>query len=297
MNDHNRVGIFEPLQRAAIAALEGPQDSVDERVADYERRRDAIAAVLPEPPVCEGTFFVWFRLPDGLTAERLLEEHRVALAPGEGFGPSGAGWARLSLAVEDEAIALGAERLQTAFDRVLTLKIGIVVPFSWSYWGGVVEHSEHQAAALRRRGHEVKVLMGNDPAGVMTRFLHPRTGRHGALPDGIIGVGRSVVVPANGSMTNIVLSPRAMPRIRHVLREEQFDVIHCHEPMTPAICVAAISYAKCPIVATHHAHGDLGWMGPAMHFWGFLMDRVDARIAVSPMAAESAARWIPGTTA
>ncbi len=64
--------------------------------------------------------------------------------------------------------------------------------------------------------------------------------------------------------------------------------------MTPAICVAALSYARCPIVVTHHAHGDLGWMGPALRFWGFLMDRVDARIAVSPMAAESAARWLPG---
>ncbi len=115
LNDHNRVGIFEPLQRAAIAALEGPQDSVDRRVADYERRRDAIAAVLPESPVCEGTFFVWVRLPDGLTAERLLEEHRVAVAPGEGFGPSGAGWARLSLAVDDETIELAVERLEHAF--------------------------------------------------------------------------------------------------------------------------------------------------------------------------------------
>jgi phosphatidyl-myo-inositol alpha-mannosyltransferase len=174
------------------------------------------------------------------------------------------------------------------------VKIGIVVPFSWSYWGGVVEHSEHQAAALRRRGHEVKILMGNDPAGILTRLLHPRTGRHGALPAGIIPVGRSVVVPANGSMTNIVLSPRSLSRVRRILHEEQFDVIHCHEPMTPAICVAAISYAQCPIVVTHHAHGDLGWMGPALHFWGFLMDRVDARIAVSPMAAESASRFIPG---
>ena len=65
--------------------------------------------------MCEGTFFVWLRLPEGLTAERLLEEHRVALAPGEGFGPSGAGWARLSLAVDDETIELGAERLERAF--------------------------------------------------------------------------------------------------------------------------------------------------------------------------------------
>jgi phosphatidylinositol alpha-mannosyltransferase len=173
------------------------------------------------------------------------------------------------------------------------MKIGIVVPFSWSYWGGVVEHAEHQAAALRRRGHDVKILMGNDPPGRLTRLLHPRTGRHGPLPDGIIPVGRSVVVPANGSLPNIVLSPRSIGRVRRVLADEQFDVVHLHEPMTPAVCVAALAYAQCPIVVTHHAHGDLAWMGPALHFWGFLMERVDVRIAVSPMAAESASRWIP----
>ena len=137
--------------------------------------------------------------------------------------------------------------------------------------------------------------MGNDPPGVFTRLLHPRTGRHGPLPDGIIPVGRSVVVPANGSLPNIVLSPRAdHADPRACSREEQFDVVHLHEPMTPAICVAALSFAQCPIVVTHHAHGDLGWMRGGLHFWGFLMDRVDARIAVSPMAAESAARWLPG---
>jgi L-glutamine---4-(methylsulfanyl)-2-oxobutanoate aminotransferase len=114
-NDHTRVGIFSPMQSAAIAALEGPQDSVDRRVADYERRRDLLAAALPERPTSEGTFFVWVRLPAGLTPERLLVEERVAVAPGEGFGPSGAGWARLSLAVTDEVIELGAERLGRAF--------------------------------------------------------------------------------------------------------------------------------------------------------------------------------------
>ena len=65
LNDHNRVGIFAPVQAATIAALEGPQDSVAERVDAYERRRDVIAAALPEPIVCEGTFFVWMRLPGG----------------------------------------------------------------------------------------------------------------------------------------------------------------------------------------------------------------------------------------
>jgi aminotransferase len=115
LNDHGRVGIFEPMQRATIAALEGPQDSVADRVATYERRRDRIASALAAPIVCEGTFFVWLRLPERLTAERLLEEHRVAVAPGEGFGPSGAGWARISLAVSDDVLELGAERLAGAF--------------------------------------------------------------------------------------------------------------------------------------------------------------------------------------
>jgi aminotransferase len=119
LNDHERVGIFEPMQRAAIAALEGPQESVAERVATYERRRDVLARALPGPVVCEGTFFVWLPLPEGLTAERLLEEHRVAVAPGEGFGPSGAGWARISLAVPDEVIEAGAERLADAFAAVV----------------------------------------------------------------------------------------------------------------------------------------------------------------------------------
>jgi phosphatidyl-myo-inositol alpha-mannosyltransferase len=174
------------------------------------------------------------------------------------------------------------------------VKIGIVVPFSWSYWGGVVEHSEHQAEALRQRGHEVKLLMGNDPPGKLTRLLHPRTGRHEDLPDGIIPVGRSVVVPANGSLPNIVLSPQSIGRMRHALATEQFDVLHLHEPMTPAICVAALSLARCPLVATWHAHGQLEWLRAGRHFWGFLIDRVDARIAVSPLAAESASRWHPG---
>jgi phosphatidylinositol alpha-mannosyltransferase len=174
------------------------------------------------------------------------------------------------------------------------MKIGIVVPFSWSYWGGVVEHSEHQAAALRRRGHDVKILMGNDPPGKLTRFLHPRSGRHGELPPGIVPVGRSVVVPANGSLPNIVLSPSTVRRMRRILREERFDLLHLHEPMTPAICVAALALARCPLVATWHAQGNLGWMRYGLHFWGFMMDRIDARVAVSPSAASSAARWLPG---
>lgn len=112
LQDHAFAGIFRPVQEAGIAALTGPQESVEERRATYERRRDLALATLDGIDArSEGTFFVWFRLPDGVTVERILAEHRVAVAPGEGFGPRGAGWARLSLAVTDETLELGLERL------------------------------------------------------------------------------------------------------------------------------------------------------------------------------------------
>ena len=174
------------------------------------------------------------------------------------------------------------------------MKVGIVVPYSWSFWGAVIEHAELQAEALRRQGLETRTIMGNDPPGSFTRALHPRLGRHGHPPPDVIPVGRSVIVPANGSLPNIVLSPRSVPAARRALERERFDVLHLHEPMTPAICIAALSFARVPCVATFHAHGALGWMKLGKPAWGFLADRLDYRIAVSPHARDTAAAWLPG---
>ena len=116
LQDHAFAGIFRPVQEAGIAALTGSQDSVEERRATYQDRRDrALTALTGLDAQSEGTFFVWFRLPDTVSVERLLVEHRVVVAPGEGFGASGAGWARLSLAVTDETLDRGLERLRAAF--------------------------------------------------------------------------------------------------------------------------------------------------------------------------------------
>jgi len=174
------------------------------------------------------------------------------------------------------------------------VKIGIVVPFSWSFWGAVNEHAELQAEALEARGHEVRLIMGNDPPGQFTRVLHPRVGRHGDPPPNVIPIGRSVIVPANGTLPNIVLSPRAIFRIRRVLERERFDLLHLHEPMTPVTCISVLAMATAPIVATHHASGDLGYMKVAVPVLGFLENRIDQRIAVSERARDSAARWLPG---
>ena len=140
------------------------------------------------------------------------------------------------------------------------MKVGIVVPYSWSFWGAVIEHAELQADALQRLGVETRTIMGNDPESSFTRVLHPRLGRHGDPPPDVIPVGRSVIVPANGSLPNIVLSQRSVGAIRRAFERERFDVVHVHEPMTPAISVAAVALARVPCVATFHAHGPLGWM-------------------------------------
>jgi phosphatidyl-myo-inositol alpha-mannosyltransferase len=174
------------------------------------------------------------------------------------------------------------------------MKVGIVVPYSWSFWGAVVEHAELQADALRALGCDVRTIMGNDPPGQFTRVLHPRHGRHGNPPPDVIPIGRSVIVPANGSLPNIILSPRAFFRIRQALERERFDILHVHEPMTPIPAVVALALWDGPTVGTFHASGDLGWMRIATRTWGFLADRIDRRIAVSEMAAKSAARWLGG---
>src|SRR5918912_2218329 len=174
------------------------------------------------------------------------------------------------------------------------MKVGIVVPYSWSFWGAVVEHAELQADALQRLGVETRTIIGHDPPGRFTSALHPRHGRHGRPPPDVLPVGRSVIVPANGTLPNIVLSPSSVPRIKRILERERFDVLHLHEPMTPAICIAVLALARTPIVATFHASGDLGWMRIAVRTWGFLAERIDHRIAVSEPARVSQQRWLPG---
>ena len=113
LTKHVRSGVFRPVQEAGVAALTGPQVSVEERRARYEARRDRVAEATGARS--EGTFFTWIRLPDGVTAAKLLAEARVAVAPGEGFGARGAGWARISLAVPDDVLDRGLERLVHSF--------------------------------------------------------------------------------------------------------------------------------------------------------------------------------------
>jgi phosphatidylinositol alpha-mannosyltransferase len=174
------------------------------------------------------------------------------------------------------------------------VKVGIVVPYSFSFWGGVVEHAEEQARALAEQGVTTRILIGHDPPGRLSRLLHPTAGRFEPPPEYVLPLGRSVITPANHSLANIVLSPSAVLRLRRTLVRERFDLLHVHEPLTPAVGVAALASATCPIVATFHAAGPSRWRALGMTFWGFLLDRIDVRIAVSEAAAGTARDYAPG---
>jgi phosphatidylinositol alpha-mannosyltransferase len=174
------------------------------------------------------------------------------------------------------------------------MKVGIVVPYSFSFWGGVVEHAEEQARALAELGVETRILIGHDPPGRLSRLLHPTAGRFEPPQPHVIPLGRSVITPANHSLANIVLSPSAVIRLKRTLVRERFDLLHVHEPLTPALGVAALAYASCPLVATFHAAGHSRWRAPALPLWGFLLERIDVRIAVSQAARETAQAYAPG---
>lgn len=174
------------------------------------------------------------------------------------------------------------------------MKVGIVAPFSWSFWGGVVDHVDHQARTLHDLGVDAKIIIGNDPPGRLTRMLHPRPGRHDEPPPHVLPVGRTVMVPANASLANIVLTPQAMGRMRQIFRKERFDVVHVHEPFAPILSAYAIAIAECPVVVTCHSSGGK-WFPVGRAIWGRLLcEGIDHRIAVSEQARKAAAPNVQG---
>ena len=112
-------GIFSAVQLAGIAALEGPQDVIDEHNAAYQRRRDRLVPVLRgmglEVDFPRASLYVWAKLPEGVKsgefAARLIEEVNVVVTPGRGYGEAGEGFIRCSLTLPDDQLDRALERL------------------------------------------------------------------------------------------------------------------------------------------------------------------------------------------
>jgi len=119
IQDHYYCSLFGGIQEAAAAALTGPQQSVAELVAAYERRRDALFGALDEigwqAAKPAGSFFCWLPVPKGHTsmsfADLLLERADVVVAPGNGFGEHGEGFVRVGLLASEERLREAAERI------------------------------------------------------------------------------------------------------------------------------------------------------------------------------------------
>lgn len=113
-------GIPQAIQKMAIAAIDGPQDVIDEHNAIYQRRRDRIVEVLRkcglEVDVPKASLYVWAKLPDGVTsadyAARLIDETGVVVTPGRGYGVNGEGYIRLSVTTPDDRLEEGMRRLE-----------------------------------------------------------------------------------------------------------------------------------------------------------------------------------------
>ncbi|MET1074383.1 MAG: glycosyltransferase family 4 protein [Umezawaea sp.] len=151
------------------------------------------------------------------------------------------------------------------------MKVGIVCPYSFDVPGGVQAHVVDLARALQRLGHEVDVLAPADEDSV--------------LPDFVTSAGRAVSIPYNGSVARLSFGPVSYARVRRWIRENDFDVLHLHEPTAPSLSFLALVVADGPIVATFHTSTPRSKILAAFQVvLQPFVEKITARIAVSALA-------------
>lgn len=160
------------------------------------------------------------------------------------------------------------------------MRVAQVCPYSLSIPGGVQGQVLSLARAQRRAGHDVTVLAPSD----------------GPPPEaGVRTLGRSVPLPANGSVAPIAPDLACALRTIAALREGGFDVLHLHEPMVPGPTLTALLYSEVPVLATFHRSGPsaaYAGFGPLLVRWA---RRIDLRCAVSEAARGTAQAALGGT--
>lgn len=154
------------------------------------------------------------------------------------------------------------------------MRIGMVCPYSFDVPGGVQSHVVELAQVLIERGHRVSVLA---PASDDTE-----------LPEFVVSAGKAVAIPYNGSVARLSFGPTAYSRLRHWIADNDFEVLHVHEPNAPSISMLALKVAEGPIVATFHTSTTRSLV--LATFQGVLRpyhEKISGRIAVSELAR----RW------
>jgi phosphatidylinositol alpha-mannosyltransferase len=164
------------------------------------------------------------------------------------------------------------------------VKIGLVSPYDFAYPGGVTEHVAHLAAEFRRADHAVHIIApysGEVPAE-SDLPIHP--------------IGRVVPMPANGSVARISLALNLARTVKRMLVEEQFDVLHLHEPLMPALPLEVLRHSTATTVGTFHAfrQSNISAYFYTKSVLRYFVRRLHGRIAVSACARDFVAEYFPG---
>jgi phosphatidylinositol alpha-mannosyltransferase len=161
------------------------------------------------------------------------------------------------------------------------MKIGMVCPYSWDVPGGVQQHVRDLSEALIAEGHEVSVI---SPADDDT-----------PLPPYVIGAGRAVPVPYNGSVARLSFGFLSVSRVRRWVKEGGFDLLHVHEPSVPSLSLLACWVASGPIVATvHTAMPRSRALVVSYPVLRTALEKINGRIAVSEAARTTLVEHIGG---
>lgn len=161
-------------------------------------------------------------------------------------------------------------------------RIALASPYDFAVPSGVNQHVKYLSGELRRLGHHVTVIAPYSEAD------------NGIPMSGFHGFGGVVRVPANGSVAHISFSLN-LRRVKRLLAQEQFDVVHCHEPLTPVLTLAVLHYSNIPTIGTFHAYGET-----SPHYFCArpllrpFFNRIDGLVAVSELARDFASRYFGG---
>lgn len=163
------------------------------------------------------------------------------------------------------------------------MKIAQVSPYDVRHPGGVAEHISYLRAELVRLGHEVVVIA-------------PRSSRGGIeIADGFYGIGRPMSIPGNGSRVRLTFDVTLYAEVKRLMQAERFDVVHLHEPAVPVLPYMVLLNSKAVNVATFHAfRASNPWYTAFKPYISFVLDRLDARIAVSEPAREFVSQYFEG---
>jgi len=161
------------------------------------------------------------------------------------------------------------------------VKVGLVCPYAWDKPGGVQAHVRDLAEILIERGHEASVFTPvNDDD---------------ALPDYCVSAGTPVPIPYNGSVARLLLGPVSAARTRKWLRQNDFDILHVHEPTVPSVTWVSCMFTDAPIVATFHMSNPRSRAMAAFEpLFVPALEKVRARIAVSEAARRTTVEHLGG---